>query len=297
MRSSDISSWDEFEGWVNALSKGNTRLAFRGHRDYEWPLVTTLERFILKVHCGAKANVRDDFARIAKNLAAAEMRITSEFKRGAHHFSVEPLDDEDEFGWLALMQHFGAPSRLLDWTESPYAAAYFAVEDDSRCGDSAVFAVDLDNLEIALNYHLEAIATPTLDEAIKCLDPLKRFGGPKDRTKSLNDYLRLHSSSGVTGIVAARPFKMNQRLMVQCGLFLAPLSLSHSFEDQLSKVLSSYVDDPALFRVRLKNIDRTEFLKKFDTMNVHHASLFPDLEGYAQSLRKRYEIKRLGDVV
>jgi hypothetical protein len=55
--------------------------------------------------------------------------------------------EEDYLGWLALMRHHGAPSRLLDWTLSPYVAAYFALYEgfkkqsvDLHC---AVWAIDI----------------------------------------------------------------------------------------------------------------------------------------------------------
>ena len=67
--------------------------------------------------------------------AAQEERILRIFKRKAHHFlSAGPLPDDD-FEWLALMQHHGAPTRLLDFTWSPYVAAFFALQ--RATGDAA----------------------------------------------------------------------------------------------------------------------------------------------------------------
>lgn len=85
-------------------------------------------------------------------LADCEEVLLADFKRGAHLHSVGHVDDDDRLGWLALMQHHGTPTRLLDWTISPYVALYFAVEPPF--GQAAcVWAIDLQMLEFG-NFEL-----------------------------------------------------------------------------------------------------------------------------------------------
>src|SRR5216684_3693164 len=59
----------------------------------------------------------------------------------AHLFLAHVPDDADSFHWLALMQHHGAPTRLLDFTWSPYVAAFFALE--RATSDAAIWAINL----------------------------------------------------------------------------------------------------------------------------------------------------------
>jgi hypothetical protein len=103
--------------------------AFRGQNDHSWPLQPSLEWDLAD-------NIRRE----------AEQHLFSAFRKRAHHFAAVHME-EDYLGWLALMRHHGAPSRLLDWTLSPYVAAYFALYEgfkkqsvDLHC---AVWAIDI----------------------------------------------------------------------------------------------------------------------------------------------------------
>ena len=69
-----------------------------------------------------------------------EARILRIFKRKAIHFLDIVPDRDDDFEWLALMQDHGAPTRLLDFTWSPYVAAFFALE--RTLNDGVVWALN-----------------------------------------------------------------------------------------------------------------------------------------------------------
>jgi hypothetical protein len=73
----------------------------------------------------------------------------SEFREQANRYTSKTPSNGDSGSWFALMQHYGTPSRFLDWTASPYVAAYFALEKEALEGEkrSAIWAIDLDWLE------------------------------------------------------------------------------------------------------------------------------------------------------
>lgn len=99
--------------------EGLTRSAwlFRGHKDSKFKLEPSVERA-----AGGKAI----------SWAALELMISEEFKSKARTY-IKPAElppSSDSLGWLALMQHYGIPTRLIDFTYSPYVACtlHFAAE-------------------------------------------------------------------------------------------------------------------------------------------------------------------------
>ena len=73
--------------------------------------------------------------RDTRKMLRAERAILRDFKRTAIPFLA--MQPENEWEWLALAQHHGLPTRLLDWTTNPLVAAYFACSDSSEGEDSA----------------------------------------------------------------------------------------------------------------------------------------------------------------
>ena len=136
-----ISTWSAFTQLCNSEFVG--RWHFRGVLD-NWALEPTLERA-----------ARDSCVPLSE-LPNIETRLLREFKRTYPlNTNVAPPDDNDTLGWLALMQHHGAPSRLLDWTYSPLVAAFFALDALLGCRDpmrkAAVRALSITPLEKAVS--------------------------------------------------------------------------------------------------------------------------------------------------
>lgn len=99
---------------------------FRGHASSRWRLKAGVHRLAEKL------------ADNPKDAEALERRLLSEFKRRARIFLQIPPSSDWE--WMVLAQHFGLPTRILDWTENPLVALYFAIEEVEPAQDGLLFA-------------------------------------------------------------------------------------------------------------------------------------------------------------
>jgi hypothetical protein len=110
------------------LSRSLNLFVFRGQADARWDLATSLERAFLRA------------GRIIYTRETAEYWMLHEFRKKIHLYSTLSPANENTFEWLALLQHYGGATRLLDFSESIYVAAYFSILNSSD--DSAIWAIN-----------------------------------------------------------------------------------------------------------------------------------------------------------
>jgi hypothetical protein len=242
------------------------RWAFRGQRDANRPLTPSIER--INSPFGA------DYI---------ERWINPEFQRRVHHYITDPPKAENRLEWLALMQHHGAPTRLLDWTLSPYVAAFFAMFEQAPQGKhSAVWAIDIEALM--------ARATQMWGEYWPH-DP--GAAGVRDSSNRLFDP---PPPSAQRIVVALQPFRMNQRLTVQQGIFLCPSAVDVGFEIILNEMIeptwTTEDNRPPrwFYKLTIAPEARRDVLRRLRRMNITYQTLFPGLDGFARSLHTEAEL-------
>jgi hypothetical protein len=108
-----IDSWENFQAFYAGLDQSRGRWWFRGQQSAGWPLETSLERV----------------TRGYRDRRLAGLFFINSFKKRAHQFLRTVPSEDDLLEWLAVMQHWGVPTRLLDFTTSAYVGLFFAVND------------------------------------------------------------------------------------------------------------------------------------------------------------------------
>ena len=250
-----LDRWSSFVERVHALDGW----AFRGEVFAHWPLYTSLARR-LQNYCPDRTL-----------WPLRESRALRIFRRKAHNYLPDHDILRDDLRSLALMQHHGAPTRLLDFTKSPYVAAFFAMDD--AVGDCAVYALNTPRLWSS---------APGFDASLTRdrIDP--RLEGHYERYFLRNEH---------AVVWFGEPSEMDRRLVAQSGLFVVPGLL----DQPLETLLDSYDGggEPLLIKYVLPPQMRAEAMDALYRMNVTSASLFPDLEGLARA--SAYELEVIWD--
>jgi hypothetical protein len=246
------------ESWDHIHKHAKPDWLYRGQTK-DWSLQTSLERLFKDMNLSPGKG------------REFEENLLRSFRRAYHHYSAHVPAANDELEWLSLMQHHGAPTRLLDFTYSIYVAAYFAVE--RATDDCVVWAIN---------------RKWTFDESIRLMKQARKKGAdrlkkPPDETygKAFAEcFLR---DRPVQCVCAQNPFRLNERLRVQSGVFLVPGSIEAPFEDNLS-AMDGHDDSTNVFKLIIpKRLRRSALCRLFE-MNISCTSLFPGLDGYARTL-------------
>lgn len=257
---------------------------FRGQEDFSWELDTTLHRI-------ARA-----FNFPFKVLWQREYWMLRQFQRRAHHYCKDVPDLNQKLDWLALMQHYGTSTRLLDFSHSFYVAAYFALENATK--DSAIWAINIGTLNEKIAKHCG------VDKSNENIDMINRR-----HIRFVNDYISIDGNkmeSDLDLVVNVEPERLHERLLIQQGFFLFPCNSAKAFNEVLAATFHSnaaemrktkefFVGDQdisalelnshPLVKIILPKEIRYEAITSLFSMNITAATLFPGLDGFARSMK------------
>jgi hypothetical protein len=256
-----VSSWNELQealytgSWNPQIQRFRATFAYRGMWD-------------------AKDNLSTSLLRLGLGYERQELHMLRAYRKYAARDAV-PRDSV--WNWLALAQHHGLPTRLLDWTFSPYVALHFATADPDQFDiDGVVWCVDYVKIHARLPPPLKKVAdedgvdvftADLLDRVADTLPKLEAMG--KDEPF----------------LVFLEPPSLDERIVNQFALF----SLMSSPGVNLGQWLAAR---PELYRkLIIPAALKWEVRDKLDQANITERVLFPGLDGLSRWLKRYYTPK------
>lgn len=257
MESRRVENWLDLQqelfagSWNDTLRRFRPTLAYRGVPSVEHDLQTSLARLGLVDH---------------------ERHLLRAFRKYARAPFASPC--ETQWHWLALAQHHGLPTRLLDWSFSPYVALHFVTEDPERYDeDGVVWAVDYRSTNAMLP---GALRKPLKEESADVF--------------SAEMLASVAADLGAFDELSRKPFvlffeppSLDERIVNQFALF--------SMTNSPKLLLKDFLEDQkrGVRRLVIPKELKAEIRDKLDQANVTERVLFPGLDGLSRWLRRYYQ--------
>ena len=235
---------------------------FRGQPNTDWPLTPGILRTLPK---RSKRAVREDLRE--------ELVLRQEFERRGRQLSTE--QPQNCWEWYFLMQHYGVPTRLLDWTDGALIALYFAVrprskEEGATRADSAVWVIDpwyLNAARRGISYE------PRVEEGVLSPAQVPREYFPLTE----EDLCGMPSDP-----IAVHPPQMARRLAVQRSRFIL-------FGADPTGIETVMGGDRRFHKIIMRQYSLRSMFWDLQTCGISQSTLFPDLEGLGSELRRAWK--------
>lgn len=256
-----VRSWQELQealyhdSWNEQLLRYRSSYVYRGLDTKDYELSSTLNRL-------------------------GESHLEKHLLRNFRKYSHKQIKSEYKsiWNWLALAQHHGLPTRLLDWTYSPYVALHFATADFNRYQtDGAIWAVNYvdskrclpDQLSLIIEREGSHIFTAEMLE--RAVQRLPELGQLKHEDFAL----------------FFEPPSIDDRIVNQYAVF--------SMMSNPNTIISNWLpeQDIRFFKIIIPAELKWEIRDKLDQSNINERVLFPGLDGLATWLKRHYRDVRL----
>lgn len=251
---------------VSYLSSLPSEWVFRGQRDAKWALQPSIERLF------------DGLPWDSPRASRLEELSLQRFKQFAHHHLLSDDRPTTKLGWLSLMQHHGAPTRLLDFSESPFVALFFAFDGAplESNGHSAIWAL---NYRLARDTTLNHLmSTTSLIDSDRIAERCALGYDPDGVFEEVIE------KSPRQVIWVGEPERTNRRLSNQKGTFLLASNFSQTLQDALSNSEYSSYGERLLIKITVAHSMASEVFKFLQRATICCATMYGGLDGFAKDI-------------
>jgi hypothetical protein len=251
-----VESWIELQEvlfadtWNEQLSLHRSNFAYRGHSD-------------------ANVDLRTSIVRLGGDPRELEGQVMRAFRKYA---ATDAVAHDTPWDWLALGQHHGLPTRLLDWTYSPYVALHFVTQSLER--------YDRDGVVWCLDYVRAHELLPS--KLRKLLDEEGANVFSTELLTQASPDVRDLGKLGDDFVLFVEPPSFDARIVNQYALF----SLVSQPEASLDEWIAEHPD--CARRVIVPKELKWEVRDKLDQANLTERVLFPGLDGLSRWLTRYY---------
>lgn len=283
MKTVDLQSWGEFKPAIDGLRetygyyqdkssglrKEKNTILFRGQQCAEWPIKSTLERKSVKEFTVTRylnlvqKNSYELFSYTGTKWEISEFNdIIEETRKSQDQLFGPKLPHLD---YLIYLRHHGYPSPLIDWSESPYIAAYFAAFEsaESKSTPEARFAIFV---------------------YISTIDNVRSFEGGKPRIKPIGPFVKTHKRHFVQKAQYTLAAKWSEEAndFVFCS--------HHEVFDAPNQIHPQDI----VIKLTLPIGERKTVLKELEDVNINHFTLFQTEDALVKALAIRdFELDEL----
>lgn len=249
MITQEVKTIDELLLFVSSLYKGQGRkFWYRGEENAELTLIPSIQR--------------------GKKRVETERYITNDFYIRAKQILDNPPAKHNYAGWVSLMQHYGLPTRMLDWSQSPLIAVFFATETYKETPDTD-----------ACVWVLEPGLLNEMEEFGNCIYPIDA-----DTTQEmlLPAFKHAHHNPVLKDkILACSSTENNLRMYVQQSNFTVHNSLRR---------LEDICNENMLYKIIIPDFRKEYFIESLRVFGITEGSVYPDLDHISNDLKDFYGI-------
>lgn len=256
-----VSNWNQLveevyhEAWKPNLGRFRSDYAFRGLSDCRYRLESSFLR-----NCGNRPDL--------------EYHLLRNFRKYAR--TSEPNLTTTQLRSMVLAQHHGLPTRLLDWTYSPFTAMHFATSNTEKYNiDGVIWKVDFVKVNNLIPEPLNSMLIREKCNAFT-VEMLE---------SEFSTLQKFDETLGNENVLFFEPPSLDDRIVNQFALFSMMTSATGILDDWLLQHPETYR------RIIIPAKLKWEVRDKLDQANITERVLFPGLDGLAHWLRRHYQPK------